>query len=407
MRKLLYRLVIVCVAVFCILSVSSCQSAEDVKPKYIFMFIGDGMGLGQVALAESYISYQEGRLGGASLSFTQFPVYGLCKTYSADHNITCSAASGTAIACGEKTKNGHVGVDASGCPMKSVATILKEEGYKVGIMTNVQVNHATPAAFYGHQSDRNNYYEIGQELPSSGFEFFAGSGFYKSRGLNGDREPLGKYVEDNGYEVCYGIDEFNAAKDSSDKIVFIQASGRKEETDFYVSNGKDDEEIGLDAMLKLGIDFLGDEEPFFIMCEGGEIDWAAHENKTMETIRQVMDLEKAVNVALEFYDNHPNETLILVTADHETGGLILGQGYDPGAPGNFRWNLIEEQWMDSKGRKTLPFEENRSLNNSAQIGWTTNHHTAMPVPLYAKGKGAERFAGSLDNSEIKNLILGK
>jgi alkaline phosphatase len=370
------------------------------------MFIGDGMGLGQVALAESYISYQEGRLGGASLSFTQFPVYGLCKTYSADHNITCSAASGTAIACGEKTKNGHVGVDASGCPMKSVATILKEEGYKVGIMTNVQVNHATPAAFYGQQSDRNNYYEIGQELPSSGFEFFAGSGFYKSRGLNGDREPLGKYVEDNGYEVCYGIDEFNAAKDSSDKIVFIQASGRKEETDFYVSNGKDDEEIGLDAMLKLGIDFLGDEEPFFIMCEGGEIDWAAHENLVMPMVQEILNFDEVIQTAVEFYKEHPEETLIIVTGDHETGGPTIGEGVE-WREEFIGWQQIEKNWIESGCRNNLSYEENKAMNSKALIGWTSCHHTGAPVPVYAIGKGAEKFHGRIDNTDIKGIILGE
>ncbi len=406
MRKLVSYLTFIGVIVFSLLSVTSCKTNNDDKAKYIFLFIGDGMGLGQVSLAESYLSYQDGKIGGASLSFTQFPVYGFCTTYSADHHITCSAAAGTAIACGEKTNNGFVGVNPAGDHLESVAGVLKKEGYKVGIMTNVQVNHATPATFYAHQSDRNNYYEICQELPLSGFEFFGGSGFYKPCGKNGDREPLGEYVEGKGYEVCYGVEEFDSIKDSADRVVFIQESGRKGDTDFYESNGVNEGDISLGAMMNLALDFLGDDEPFFIMCEGGGIDWAGHHNKTVEIIRQVLDLEDAVDAALEFYSRHPDETLILVTADHETGGLVLGQGYEPGAPENFRWNLIEEQWRESKGRKTLPFEENRTLNNSVHIGWTTNHHTAMPVPLYAKGKGAERFGGRLDNTEIKNLILG-
>ena len=144
------------------------------KPaKYIFVMIGDGMGATQVAAAESYLSYKEGKLGGEQLTFTQFPVLGLCTTYSADSNITDSAASGTAIATGNKTDNHSLGVAPDGTPLKSMAYTLHEKGYNVGIMSSVPVNHATPGAFYAHRKDRNDYYEISLEMPESGFEFFA------------------------------------------------------------------------------------------------------------------------------------------------------------------------------------------------------------------------------------------
>lgn len=406
MKKVLY---IFALAFASCLAFSGCSNTSDEEQpaKYIFLFIGDGMGHTQVSLTESYLSYKEGKFGGERLSFTEFPILGTCETHSVDYNVTCSSAAGTAIACGNKTNNNYIGVDADGKALESVASVLKKEGYKVGIMSNVQVNHATPGAFYAHQDDRNKYYEIGMELPESGFDFFAGSGLYKPRGHKGEnREPLDSYIERNGYEVCYGMEEYRSQKDSTDKMVFIQASGRKEDTDFYVSDGREEEDISLDAMVTLALDFLGEDEPFFIMCEGGEIDWAAHENKTMETVHQILDFEKAVDVAIEFYNRHPEETLIIVTADHGTGGAALGQGPD-WRPENFRWDLLEAQWNESQGKVSLSAEENKALNDRAQIGWTTHNHTGEPVPLYAKGKGAERFSGRMDNSDIKGKILGE
>ena len=395
-------------AILSVFFLAGCQNNDqNGKAKYIFLLIGDGMGHAQISLAESYLSYKAGKLGGEQVSFTKFPVYGTCTTHSMDYSVTCSSASGTAIACGQKTNNNYIGVDVDGQPLKSVAAELKEEGYKVAITSSVQVNHATPGSFYAHQIDRNYYYEIAAEIPSSGFDFFAGSGFQEPRGQEGEnREHVGEVIERGGYKVCYGLDEYKAAKNDTDKMVFIQESGRKEDTDFYVSNGKEEEDITLGEMLNLAIDFLGEDEPFFIMCEGGAIDWAAHENLTMETVRQILDFEKAVDAALEFYNRHPDETLIIVTADHETGGAVLGQGFR-WIPENFRWDLIEAKWNESEGKIPLPFDQNKALNDRSQIGWTTSNHTGSPVPVFAKGKGAENFQGRMDNSEFKNKILGK
>ena len=159
-------------------------------------------------------------------------------------------------------------------------------------------------------------------------------------------------------------------------------------------------------MLSLALEFLGDEQPFFIMVEGGEIDWAAHSNKTMATVHEVLDFNRAVEVALKFYEAHPDETLIVVTADHETGGVTLGQGPD-WRPENFRWDILEQQWEESEGKSVLSKEENKALNDRCQIGWTTENHTGSPVPIYAIGKGAERFCGRMDNTDIKGKILGE
>lgn len=398
------------IAALLLVGVCSCQGLtgnknETEKAKYIFLFIGDGMGHAQMAMTESYLSYKAGKLGGEQVSFTKFPYLGTCTTHSMDWSVTCSAASATAIATGTKIYNNQIGLDVNGEPLESFAFQLKREGYKIGIMTSVQVNHATPAGFYAHTDSRDNYYEISQEIATSGFDFFGGSGFYKPRGNDGKQQPSDEYLEERGYTVCYGTKEFKSKASETDKIVFIQENGR-EETDFYESNGAMAEEIGTDEMLTLALDYLGDKEPFFIMCEGGEIDWAAHENKTMAMVHEVLDLDRAVQVALKFYEAHPDETLIVVTADHETGGAVLGQG-QYWVPENFRWDLLEQQWIESKGQSVLTREENKALNDRCQIGWTTANHSGAPVPVYAIGKGAERFCGRMDNTDIRGKILGE
>ena len=157
-------------SMFCL---SGCQKND--KAKYIFLFIADGMGPAHVTVTESYLSYKQGKIGGEQLQMTQFPYYGMATTYGAVKNVSCSAAAGTAIACGEKVLGGTIGVSVDSVNLKSIAYVLKEEGYKVGIMTTVPINHATPAAFYAHNLKRTNYHEISCEIPASGFDFFGGA----------------------------------------------------------------------------------------------------------------------------------------------------------------------------------------------------------------------------------------
>lgn len=390
-------------------STTACTSRQDNndngRAKYIFLFIGDGMGMGQVTVAESYLSYKAGKLAGERLCFTEFPNLALCSNHSANRHITCSAASGTAIACGEKTNNEYIGVNPEGEPLESIAYVLHDEGYNVGIMTTVPVNHATPAAFYGHNSSRYGYYEISKEIVSSGFEFFGGSGFYNYNGSNGDLPGVDTYIEDNGYDVCYGPKEFEQrAKDKG--IVFIQESGRETDPENYVSDGTESCDVRLAQMLDMGLEVLGDKEPFFIMCEGGNIDWAAHANKTMAMVMDILEFEEAIKVALDFYKEHPDETLIVVTADHETGGVSIGEGKD-WREEIVDWALLENHWMESGEKNVLEYDENKKLNEKALIGWTSSHHTGARVPAFAMGKGAERFRGIIDNTDIKGKILGE
>lgn len=384
-------------------SFTSDAKKKDEKAKYIFLFIGDGMGANHVATAESYLSYLQGKLGGVTLTMSQFPYYGTANSYSADKNITDSSAAGTAISCGVKTYNGGLGVDAEGNPVKSMTYDLKEDGYKIGVMSTVPINHATPGAFYASSNSRNDYYDISTQIVKSDFDFFAGSGFIDFRGKKGeDKEAIDVYLEKNGYEVCYGIEEFKKDSQGKDKVVFCQESNRAESAGNYVSSGDIPADATLAEMLQLGIDYLTDEEPFFIMCEGGDIDWTAHANKTMPMVMDVLELDEAVAVAYEFYKKHPKETLIIVTADHETGGLSLGAG-----PEIIGWETLIEQWEKDGKQNNLGWKENSDLNRKSSIGWTTGGHTATPVPVFSIGKGAEKFSGRMDNTDIKGKILGK
>ena len=385
-----------------VLALSSCcsQQKSEEKAKYVFLFIGDGMGATHVAVTESYLSYKAGKLGGEQLLMSQFPCYGVASTYSADRNITDSSASGTAIACGEKANNGTVGINKDSVAIYSVADALHKEGYNVGIISTVPLNHATPSAFYAHNVSRNNGYEISQDIPASGFEYFAGAGFLEYKGKEGNDEATDVLLENQGYAVGYGVEEFLSKSEGKEKAIFCQASNKEENADNYVSDGKEAEDISLAQMLELGMEFIGTDEPFFFMCEGGTIDWAAHDNRTMSMVNDVIDFDAAIKVAYDFYTQHPDETLIVVTADHETGGLTLGAGSS-----TVKWAKLENEWIESGKKNVLDSEQNREFNKSCSIGWTTGSHTGGHVPVYAIGKGAEKFIGRMDNTDIKGKIL--
>lgn len=402
LHKLLAAIITIALA-FNSVSFTSEAKKKDDKAKYIFLFIGDGMGAAHVATTESYLSYLQGKLGGATLTMSQFPYYGVASSHSADKNITDSSAAGTAIACGVKTYNGGLGIDADKNPARSMAYDLKESGYQIGIMSNVAINHATPASFYASSDSRNDYYDISTQIAKTDFEFFAGLGFLDIRGKRGDeKEAVDAYLEKNGYEVAYGIKEFRTDAAGKDKAIFCQESSRAESVGNYVSSGDIPADATLAEMLELGIEFLGDKEPFFMMCEGGDIDWSAHGNKTMPMVMDVLEFDEAIAVAYEFYKKHPKETLIVVTADHETGGLTLGAG-----PETIGWEVLIEQWEKDGDRNDLGYKENSELNRKASIGWTTGGHTAGHVPVYSIGKGAEKFSGRMDNTDIKSKILGE
>lgn len=402
------KIILIIAAIAMAMSLNSCQEKKTESPraKYIFLMIGDGMGASHVAVAESYLSAKAGKIGGEQLTMTQFPYYGTCTTHCLDKTITCSAASGTAIASGQKTLYSRLGCDADFNRLESMAFPLKEEGYKIGIMSSVPITHATPAAFYASTPDRGDGYGIMKQIPDSGFDFFGGSGFEDMFGKDGQQLGADKYLEQHGYEVCFGPEEFLAAADTCERIVFCQQKSKAEDAKAYVSEEADAEDITLAEMLQLAINYLGDEEPFFIMCEGGDIDWESHSSYTMPMIEKVISFDNAIAVAYEFYKAHPEETLIVVTADHETGGVAIGQG-ESWSNTFIDWIKIEEEWEKNKEKYLQDSKANREFNEASHIGWTTSYHTGGAVPVFSIGKGAEKFMGRIDNADIKGKILGK
>lgn len=384
---------------------TGCQDCctKNRKAKYVFLFIGDGMGNAHVAVTESYLSYKAGKLGGEHLLFTQFPYYGTATTHSANRIVTCSSAAGTAIATGCKTNNGMLGVAPDLQPLKSMAYDFQEEGYGIGIISSVPVNHATPASFYAQSPKRSDYYDITKFMASSGFEYFAGAGILQYYGKDGQQQSSSEWLEENGINVCFGKPEFEEAMKTDDRLFLCQPYNKdKEPSNYELSAQKPEGEVTLAEMVKYGIDFLGDSQPFFIMCEGGEIDWASHDNKTMPMVMTTIGFDQAIAVAYEFYQKHPDETLIVVTADHETGGVVLGAGSHHST---INWEYMDSTWVAQGHSNMLSVEDNAKLNKKSHIGWTTFSHTGGAVPVYAIGKGADRFSGSMDNTDIKGKIL--
>lgn len=394
---------IIAVMTILICSLTSCNTNKQEKkadetPKYVFMFIGDGMGFSQVAAAESYLSYKAGKLGGEQVRFTTFPVHGSAASHSANKRVTDSSAAGTAISTGVKTNNSMLGIDPDGNRLKSMSYDFQEMGYNIGIISSVPINHATPASFYARNASRYTYYDIVAELPSSGFQYFAGSGIIEYFGKENDRENIVTVLENNGINVCFDQNEIEEALQNNDNMLVCQPYNRDTEPSNYEAGGIMPEgHILLSEMLEIGMKRLGSKKPFFIMCEGGEIDWAAHANKTMPMVNAVLEFDKAIEIAYQFYLEHADETLIIITADHATGGIAMNAQPD--------WKTMEEGWAEAGFNLDIP--ANREINKKCKIAWTTTGHTGEPVPVYAIGKGAEKFSGRMDNTEFKAKILGK
>ncbi len=457
MRRFTYLLVFVLLAGVCYAQ----------KAKYVFFFIGDGMGVNQVNGTEMYLAdKEEGRIGTRQLLFGSFPVAGIATTFSASNSITDSSAGGTALATGTKTYNGAIGVDVDKQALWSVAYRAQASGKKVGIATSVSVDHATPAAFYAHQENRNYYYEIACELPQSGFDFFAGAGFLKPTTTSDKQKATSVYevIEEGGYAIARGLDEYEEKAEDADKMVLIQEEGKASDCLPYALDRKEDD-LTLKQITESAIDFLmkDNKKGFFLMVEGGKIDWACHNNDPATAFAETVDMDQAISVAYEFYKKHPKETLIVVSADHETGGLGLGTGtYTL----NLRVLSHQQQSLDALSRLitdlrrqdtsweqvkallaermgfwdelSLTWEQEKALRDAyetsfvkhkvefketlyskteplavvanevmceiAHLGWTSGSHTAEYVPVYAVGAGSELFMGKMDNTDIPKRI---
>jgi len=371
------------------------------KAKYVFYFIGDGMGFNHVSLTEYWLGYTQDVFDSRPLSFSAFPVLGWAVTHSESNLITDSAAAGTALSTGSKTKNGMLATGPDSTALESISYKIHDAGYKVGISSTVGINHATPAAFYGHNVNRGNYYEIASEIPASEFEFFAGGGAIESTGDDEDRVSVYEAIEKGGYVIAEGMDDFASKKDGAEKMMLLQKDGRLRTELPYAIDMKEDDMTQAD-LVRASIDFLYEEdgEGFFVMSEGGRIDWASHGNDTKAVILETLSLSDAVAEAVRFYNEHPDETLIVVTADHETGGLTLSweKGY----------NLYLDKLEEIRCSKDKVSEEERErmneISHEAHIGWTTGDHSGANVPVFAIGAGSGLFSGRMDNTDIPKRI---
>ena len=310
------------------------RSVVGASPKYVFVFIGDGMSTPQRMVAEEFSRVT----GRAELAMNALPYQVNTRTKSANSIITDSAAAATAIACGEKTDNGMLGVRPDGTRLESVAEVAKKAGMKVGIVTTVTVVHATPAGFYAHNKSRGKSYQIALDLIASGFDYFAAGGVYDK--FDDREDPLYRgNVFDLARQAGYRVS-------IDDRAAWSELGPGSKSWSVFGANGM---QFAIDAdgsqptpaeLVAKGIEVLDGPSGFFLMCEGGKVDYAGHANDAATDLREVLALDDAVKVALAFQAKHPDETLIVTTGDHETGGLSMGFA---GIGGRFRVELLAHQ----------------------------------------------------------------
>lgn len=370
------------------------QSAYAVQAKYVFLFIGDGMGMPQARAAEMYKAALKGEAGVEKLNFSAFPAQGMTTTHSSESPVTDSAAAGTAMACGVKTRNSCVGVDAGGTTVPSFAEMARDAGMKVGIVSSVSLDHATPAAFYAHQESRRSYHAIGLELAASNFDYFAGGGFIdpdgKKSGKEGEKANVMEAIAQAGYVLVSDTAAFEALKPGARAVVVAPRLQDGQALPYALDVREGD--ISLADLTAKGIEVLENPGGFFMMVESGKIDWACHANDAMAAIGDVLALEAAVAKAVEFADRHPAETLIVVTADHETGGMTLGVSGPGQFPdfGKLRHQKVSFEAFDKE------FDAWRKANPGApfeKVAWLVEERFGLKMPAGAGLAGMSKAAG--------------
>ncbi|MBR6280610.1 MAG: alkaline phosphatase [Bacteroidales bacterium] len=296
------------------------------RVKYVFYMIGDGMGINHVRGTE--IFNRATGYGPAELNFSQFPYRTFITTHSASSLVTDSAAAGTALATGTKTNNNYLGVDAEKRPLSSIAMWAKASGYGAGVATCVGVNHATPGAFYANTESRSNYELIAEQLIASPLDFAAGGGFINQKSKTGhDSAYLENLAAKAGITVLHGKGEFTDMASRKGRVICL-GDNSFNETDLPYAVDHQPGQTKLVDFTNAAIDYLYGNYPkgFFLMVEGGSIDHAGHNDDPVTDFQETNDFAEAIDAVLAFYRRHAAETVIIVTADHETGGLMLGAG---------------------------------------------------------------------------------
>ena len=429
------------------------------SPKYIFYYIGDGMGMGPIVAAQNY-----NRLilkNDKPLTMMQMPVVGWALTYSASSDITDSAAAGTALATGSKTKNYMLGMNADTVAVTSIAKILHDSGYGVAIATSVAPDDATPGAFFAHVPNRSMTYQIGCDMAASGYEFVAGAGL---RGTETDGKPndlLDRFAAE-GVQIVRGPE--GAASITAARALLLNNEGSSRSNIGYTIDSIQGT-LTLPLIASTALKQLERTSPdkFFMMIEGGNIDHALHGNDAGASIKEIINFDEALKVAYDFYLAHPDETLIVVTADHDTGGMAIVRS---GGIGNIDYQKVSKEefsnfckamlktrniftWDDMKAymsenlgffthipvseadetklkklfddtfelrntadQKTLYANFNafavevfNMFNNAVGVTFCTTSHAGNAVPVFAVGVGADLFKGFNNNTDLPVAIL--
>ena len=429
------------------------------SPKYIFYYIGDGMGMGPIVAAQNY-----NRLilkNDKPLTMMQMPVVGWALTYSASSDITDSAAAGTALATGSKTKNYMLGMNADTVAVTSIAKILHDSGYGVAIATSVAPDDATPGAFFAHVPNRSMTYQIGCDMAASGYEFVAGAGL---RGTETDGKPndlLDRFAAE-GVQIVRGPE--GAASITAARALLLNNEGSSRSNIGYTIDSIQGT-LTLPLIASTALKQLERTSPdkFFMMIEGGNIDHALHGNDAGASIKEIINFDEALKVAYDFYLAHPDETLIVVTADHDTGGMAIVRS---GGIGNIDYQKVSKEefsnfckamlktrniftWDDMKAymsenlgffthipvseadetklkklfddtfelrntadQKTLYANFNafavevfNMFNNAVGVTFCTTSHAGNAVPVFAVGVGADLFKGFNNNTDLLAAIL--
>jgi alkaline phosphatase len=315
----------------------SISSYANEPIKQVIFIIGDGMGLNQMCKLDSPNHFERANY------------IGLSKTYSASHKVTDSAAGGTALACGVKTQNGMLGMNADSIPVNSILSVLKEKGFSTGIVASCRINHATPASFYAHQPNRNMDAEILADLYANGPDVFV---------AGGNKLLSVESLEKAGYKYVNNIGDLQ--KQENGKVACVLAT---EDMPNALERGN---EITLGTAEAIRL-LEKNEKGFFIMIEGSQIDWAGHNNQADYMLAEMQDINKVIGLCMDYADANPG-TLVIVTADHETGGTTI-------------------------------------VGEEKEYKYTTGNHTGAMVPVYSYGTGAENFSGIFENTTFKDKIL--
>lgn len=324
-------------------------------PLNVILMIGDGMGVSQITTMFHYKDQPS--------VFKQFSEIGFINTTSASSKITDSAAAGTAFATGQKSFNRGLGLNTDSLPIPSILSILQQKGYQTGLVSISSITDATPGAFYAKVIDRDMKEEVAKQLVQSGVDFFAGGGldYFNKRA---DGVNLLHSFEKIGYRI--DTTELSPLGSVGKKYGYLLAPGDLPQK----HKGRGDY---LRGATQLALEKLSKApKGFFLMVEGSFIDWAGHAMDKDFLVAEMLDFEDALNVAIQYVDTHDN-TLLIVTGDHETGGVSVGKGM-----------LIDQ----------------------VEISFNTNQHTADLIPVFAKGYGDDRFKGVYENSDLFHKILG-